>query len=174
MPPPRTIDNLGLDVSTRYAEDQKYLDAKMIKESKAIPSQTEIDVTIPAFSSEFDLLFETSKRNLPWADFIPPDKYNEQKKRLFTFQIVPSLGSQDKKESQAQKILSRLQEPVQYNKEKDERQQKDSRKKRWEEAREQQEQEKEKKILSNLFHCILLLDRDLIDINSRRTQYQKG
>ena len=61
--PPRTIDNLGLDVSTRYAEDQKRLDQQFIKESKAVSAQTQIDVTSPSYGSEFDLLFEITKRN---------------------------------------------------------------------------------------------------------------
>jgi hypothetical protein len=176
MPPPRTIDNLGLDVSTRYAEDQQKLDQKLIKESKAIPSQTEIDVTSPAFASEFDLLFDTAKRNLPWAEFSVPEKYNEQKKRLFTFQLIPSLGTQDKKEGQAQKILAKFQGTTQHREkeEKEEKDQKGSKKRKWEEEKEKHEEDKEKKILMNLLNCILTLDKTMMDINSRRTQYQKG
>ncbi len=34
---PRTIDNLGIDASTRYAFDQQELDNKILKEARGIP-----------------------------------------------------------------------------------------------------------------------------------------
>jgi hypothetical protein len=105
----RTIDNLGVDVSTRYAQDQKKYDKKLIKEARGIAPQTTIDVTTPSFSSELDTLLDNEKKNQPWADFEIPLRYNEQKKRLFTHQIIPSLGTIEKKETQSQKIISRLQ-----------------------------------------------------------------
>ena len=37
-----------------------------------------------------------------------------------------------------------------------------------------EEEEKEKKALTSLFETVSLLDKFLIDINSRRSQYQKG
>ena len=58
--PSRTIDNLGVDVSTRYAEDQKILDTSLIKEARTIPIQTEIDVTIPFHPSEMDALLSST------------------------------------------------------------------------------------------------------------------
>ena len=165
-----------MDVSTRYAEDQKLLDQKYLKEAKAIPAQTQIDVTFPSYESEFDLLFETSKRNTPWAEFYAPSKYSEQKKRLFTFQTIPALGSEDKKESQAQKILSKIQASAAQRQVREKGEEKDQKqkKKQWEESREAEQEEKEKKILIKLLDCIIKLDKYIMDVNARRTQYQKG
>lgn len=170
----RTIDNLGVDVSTRYAQDQEFLDQKILKEARGIVPQTQIDVTQPAYPSEFDSLFGLSKRNLPWADFVAPVRFNEQKKRLFTHQLIPSLGSFDKKENQSQKILAKAQ--AQLNKKvirKDDERNEDPKKKFNEELLEK-EIDKQKKILIKLLDCIVYLDKNISFINSRRTQYQKG
>jgi len=171
--PPRTIDNLGVEVSTRYAQDQKQLDQKLIKESRGISTQTEIDVTMPSFSSELEALLQLQARTLPWADFYAPDKYNEQKKRLFTFQAVPSLGTEDKKESQAQKILAKI-KALAEKREKEKDKEREGKQRKWEMDREIEEEEKEKDILIALFHLVATLDKYIIDINSRRGQYQKG
>lgn len=169
--PPRTIDNLGVDVSTRYAEDKKNYDEKIIKEARGIPMQAEIDVTIPSFSSEVETLLGARERDIFWADFYAPPKYNEQKKRLFRHQLIPSLGSEDKKETQSKRLM----DVVERAKEKAER---DKEKKKqpqiWEEQKELESEEREKKILLNLLNRLSLLDKYLVDINSRRSQYQKG
>ncbi|HEY2811486.1 MAG TPA: DUF5399 family protein [Rhabdochlamydiaceae bacterium] len=170
--PPRTIDNLGIDASTRYAEDQKIYDKTHIKEAPAISVQTEVEVTTPFFPSELDTLLRFSPLHLSWAAFSAPALYYEQKKRLFTFQSIPSMGSQDKKESQAQKILAQLQ-LVEEKHAVEDKEEKDQKKKREREIV-QQEQEKEKKILTALLQTIILIDKLIIDINSRRGQYQKG
>jgi len=172
--PPRTIDNLGIDVSTRYAQDQKHLDDKLLKDARGISQQTLVDVTIPSYASEFDALFGLSKRNLPWADFQAPNRFNEQKKRLFTHQIIPSLGTAEKKESQAQKIIAKVQSQMAKGQtDKDKEGLKDP-KKKFSEQREEQELTKEKKILIKLLDCIIYLDKDIGSVNSRRMQYQKG
>ena len=163
---PRTIDNLGVEFSNRYADDQQKLDPKMIKESRSVPMRAEIDVTIPSYSSEFELLFETQKRNVFWADFHAPAGFNEQKKRLFTFQIVPAIGSEDKQEMQADRIKARIQRQVDAEHQ--------DKTRPWEEEREEQEEDKEQKALLSLLQKITVLDRYLIDINSRRNQYQRG
>lgn len=172
MTNPRTIDNLGVDVSTRYAEDKEILDETLIKEARAIPAQTEIAVTTPSFPSELESLLPTRATNIAWALFIAPEQYYEQRKRLFTIQLIPSLGSDDKKESQAQKILNKLKSMAE-EKEKEEEQKQDKRK-RYEQERILEEKEREKKILTSLLDTISLFDKLIIDINSRRSQYQKG
>jgi hypothetical protein len=170
--PPRTIDNLGMDASARYAEDQKIYDQALIKEAKGIPVQTEIEVTIPFFPSEMEALLRLTPLQASWASFIAPILYFEQRKRLFTFQSIPSLGSEDKKESQAQKILSKLQLLEEKHK-KEDREEKDQKKRREQELA-FQEEEREKKILTTLLQTIVQIDKLIIDINSRRSQYQKG
>jgi hypothetical protein len=162
----RTIDDLGIETYTRYAQDKSLLDNKIIQESQFIPFGAEMDVTLPSFSSEFDILLETNKKNASWADFFAPPFYFEQKKRLFSFQIIPSLGSDEKKESQLLRIKERAK--------RDEEQQKERPPTSWEEEREDEEKKKEKTILLKLIDRVNALERDLIDINSRRNQYQKG
>ncbi len=171
--PPRTIDNLGVDVSTRYAEDQQWLDEKIIKESRSIPSQTEINVSLPSFSSEVDTLLHSESTQHVWANFFAPDRYFEQRGRLFTFLMIPSLGSEEKKEAQTQKILAKLKSIVEKRKADKEKEKKQKRE-TWIEDKEAEEEEKEKKALTSLLETISLLDKFLIDINSRRSQYQKG
>lgn len=166
----KTVDNLGSEVSTRYAEDKKFYDEKLVKDARAVSGQTEIDVTTAAFPTEFDQLFETSKRNISWADFFAPPKFHEQKKRLFTSQVIPSLGSDDKKEMQA----ARIKELVAQTRQKKEQGEKDKRQIPWEEQKELEEEEREKSTLLNLFNLVIATERDFIDINSRRRQYQKG
>jgi len=178
---PRTIDNLGVDISTRYAQDQQKLDAKIIKESRLIPRQIEIDVTSPYVPSEFEEQFLATKRNVTWADFFAPPKFSEQKKRLFSYQIIPSLGSDDKQEAQAERINARIRPLKDQEKEKkdqqrqkqDERDQKEE-KMKWEEELEAKEEEKEKKIILHLLEVVHKFNRYLIDINSRRGQYHRG
>lgn len=162
----RTIDDLGIENYSRYAQDRAALDEKIIPESRFVPYQAEVDVTIPSYGSEFDQLLETNLRNQTWADFIAPALFHEQKKRLFRFQIIPSLGSEEKKESQLQRVKERAAQD-------EERKQKHP-PKSWEEERDYDEEKKEKEILLKLLKKVGELEKDLIDINSRRHQYQKG
>lgn len=172
--PPRTIDNLGVDASARYAADVKELETQILKESRIIPRQAEVDVSEPSFTSEFDLLFDSAKRNTPWAKFSMPENYTEQRKRLFTYQIIPSLGPQEKTESQEKKILAQLKEKAdRQNKDRDKESKKEDRSS-WEEDVEKQEQEKEQKVLVQLLKNLLILDKCMTDISARRMQYQKG
>jgi hypothetical protein len=172
--PIRTIDNLGVDSSSRYAEDRKKYDATQASEARLIPQKTEIDVTIPSYPSEWEKLFESGKRNLFWADFYPPTGYNEQSKRLFTHRIIPSFGLEEKQEAQTLKINTLVGELEK----RDQQESKEEKKKRfvyaWEEERERKEKEREKKALLGLLSCIGSLDKTLIDINAKRNQYQKG
>lgn len=167
--PPRTIDNLGIEASTRYAEDLKELDQKLLIEARGIREQTEIDITHPFFLTELEILLEPQKQQT-WATFIPPVGYFEQKKRFFVFQLISSLGSEEKHEKQVQKIISQLKTL--------------SRKKRNNQQGDQQGEsdndpekdyhEKEKKTLVSVLQTIMYLDKEIQEINARRGQYHKG
>jgi hypothetical protein len=145
MPEPRTIDNLGIEVSTRYAEDKRVLDETLVKEARAVSAQTEITVMAPSFPSEVEALLRIERTHLPWANFFPPEHYFEQRKPLFSFQLVPSMGTEDKKESQTQKILSKT-----------------------------GVEDRSKKILTSLLNTIGTFDKLIIEINAKRGQYHKG
>lgn len=166
----KTIDNLGPEVSTRYAEDKRLYDSSLVKEARVVPLQTEIDVTLPSYPSEFDQLFETAKRNIFWAGFFAPPKFNEQKKRLFTHQAIPSLGSPDKKEA----LAVRISEIVAKAQQKREQALKENRPLAWQDERELEEEEKEKRALLSLITQVGTIERTFLDINSRRSQYHKG
>jgi hypothetical protein len=168
--PPRTIDNLGVEVSTRYAEDKRTLDEALIKEAHAIPVQIEIEVTTPFFPSEIESLLHFQPTGSTWASFFPPAHYFEQRKRLFTYQLIPSMGSEDKKESQALKILAKLRSMTEERIKKEEKYQRG----RYEEELALEEEKKEEKILISLLDTIALFDKLIIEINSRRSQYQRG
>lgn len=165
--PPRTIDNLGIEVSTRYAEDLRELDQQLLIEARGIQEQTEIEITHPFFLTKLEILLEPQKQQ-PWATFTPPKGYFEQKKRFFMFQLIPSLGSEEKHETQTQKILSLKI----FSRKKKEGQQQE------EEADscdpEKENYEKEKKALLSVLQTIMHLDKEIQEINARRGQYHKG
>jgi hypothetical protein len=147
----RTIDNLGVEISTRYATDREVYDESLIKEARLIPSQTLVTTTLPLYSSEFDMLFELGKRRALWAAFRPPPNYNTSRRRLFAEQLIPDLGSPDFQDAKLERL------------EAFEKEEKDG-----------EEVKKEKEVLTKLLQNLHLFDQLLIDINSRRSQYQKG
>lgn len=165
----RTIDNYGIEISNRYAEDQALLDEKLIKESRQMPFQIGIETTQPSFSPEFALLFELQLRGARIALFQAPFGYHSQRRGLFTQQLIPVLGSLEKKEAQKNRVRNvppKTEEPAPQPTS--------------EEPVEIPEPlftdtvQREKRILLKLLSEIEKYDQVLIDINSRRTQYHKG
>lgn len=174
----RTIDNLGIEISNRYAEDQSTLDEKLIKESRQMPFAIGIDSTSPSFSQEFTLLFGLELRGARIALFQAPLGYFAQRRRLFTRQLMPILGSEEKIEAQELRIKG-----IAAGEDEDEEESKQPGQEQGE-AKEEAPQtpipifadtvKREKRILLNLLSLIHKYDQDLIDINSRRSQYHKG
>ncbi|MGD2169821.1 MAG: DUF5399 family protein [Chlamydiota bacterium] len=156
---PRTIDNLGTDASNRYAVDQKLVDKELLQGSRQVGGLSEVSVTTPYIPSGFDEQFNTFQKNLPWARFAPPPKYLSHRKRIFTFQLVPSLGSTEKHEQELQKL----------SKDKEEKH-----KEHQFEGFEKDEEEKERKKVIKLLKMLGLYDQYLSLINARRGQYHKG
>jgi len=152
----RTIDNLGVDTSNRYAEDREVYDDTLIKEARLIPSQTRVTTTTPSYGSEFDLLFELDQKGALWAAFMPPPKYSISKRPLFGWQLIPDLGSPDLQEAKLDKLETLCAEEKEKS------------------PQESEEIDKEKNILTKLLSNLHIFDQLLIDINSRRSQYQKG
>lgn len=172
MAEPRTIDNLGVETSVRWATDQEFLDSSLVKESPLVAKQTTVDVYTPFFKSEFDLIFETKKRHQQWAAFFAPPGYTTQKMRLFLHQVIPSLGTEDFQQAQMQKIRDRRE----GNKKKraDKKAAGEASEYAWEDEREEEEEGKESKTLLHLMEYIMELDELLNAINARRSQYSKG
>ncbi len=102
--PPRTIDNYGLEASQRYADDQKIYDDSLVKDAGRIPSRTRIEVTQPTFPLELDALLGIQLREHTIALFSAPKDFFVQRRPLFTSQICPSLGSDEKTEATMEKL----------------------------------------------------------------------
>ena len=162
---PRTIDNLGMDTSVRYAKDKESIDIRMVEDSKIIPQRLEISVTKPYVQSEFDKLFSLD-RTVHWALFSAPPEYEAHTRLLFSYQLIPSLGTYEKQEADSDK-LSELEDALNKSRKKKGRQNDKN-------DKEEQEEEQERKTLMALLKCIEKLDRTLVFINSRRNQYQRG
>lgn len=159
---PRTIDNMGIETSSRYARDKAQLDSKIIEDSRFIPLKTEVSVVKPYLPTEFEEYLMADELTL-WASFEPPPEYFAHSKPLFSYQLIPSLGGYEKQESDTEK-LEALEDTInkQFKEGKQDQQQ------------EGQEEEKERKTVLGLLKTIGKLDRSLILINACRSQYQRG
>lgn len=146
---PRTIDNLGVEASKRYAQDQKLVDKDLLS-SKNLPPRTDITTMRPYVGNEYVTLFE-SGRTVSWAHFAMPPQFMTSARRLFTYLLVPSLGSIEKLQADADKLES-LKDALS----------------------EDPEGEKKRKALWELYQLLLSLNRMLGTMNARRNQYQKG
>lgn len=154
----RTIDNLGLDISNQYAEGREAYDESLVKESKAITSQARVDVTTPFLPSESDSLFGLSERGAVWPAISPPPSYNSSRRRLFAEQVIPSLGTPDAQETQMERLEAFGNSEID----------------RHPNPADALEIGREQKTLLTLLGKIHDCDQDLIEINARRVQYQKG
>lgn len=158
---PRTIDNLGIDASIRYAKDKELFEAKYIEESQIVSKRSEIPVSKPYIPSEFDQIFSIGP-SLIWASFSPPPEYFSFAKPLFSFQLIPSLGTYEKQEDTDR--LQALEDALQRERDSNPDQS----------DKERQEEEREKKLIASLIECISRIDKSLSIINARRNQYQRG
>ena len=142
-----TVDNLGVEASTRYAQDQEVYDKSLITDAR-VSTQTQIDVTAPSQVSEIDQLLNTVPTVTPWSTFTAPPNFYTQNRGLFTYQVCPSMGTEDKQEA----LVARLEANPAPSPE--------------EEAR--------KSKLLQLFQATSPLDKDLDRANSERNRYHKG
>lgn len=161
----KTIDNLGIETSVRYALDQETYDKSMLSDSRSVSTQVSVEVNSPTYSPYLES-FLGSSRQASWAAFYPPKRYNKQKKRLFSSSLIPSLGGEEFVDTQIQRVKHK------HEHEKEKRS--DAAELDWEEDKEQQEQDHESESLIELFEEIQALDKQLNQINARRTQFQKG
>lgn len=148
----KTVSNLPVDVSIRWAEDQKLLEETKpyITEATGISQHAQKDVSMPMIFSAIDALVGAVRIHPTWANFYMPAGYSEQKRRLFTFQIAPFIGTDEQQDMQIQRIESTSEEG------------------------EEDERKREKAVLLKLLKLMHNLNRDLIDVMTRCRQYQKG
>lgn len=150
---PKTVSNLPLDVSIRWAEDQKILEQSrpIIQESRVIPQHVQTEVILPKTQSQIDLLLNLSSLHPTWALFQMPQGFAQQRRRIFSSQLTSCLGSDEQQDALIARIESAGGDDEDHS--------------AWEE---------EKKRLLQLLKLMNSLNKDLIDIISRCTQYQKG
>ncbi len=167
--PTKTIDNLGLGAYTRFEEDKMFFEEKFLSDSKEIAYQLATDVFEPIIGDAYKDLFDLESRGAPWGLMTPPPKYNQQKKRLFTYQLGPKLGPEEALETQMERIEWQ---------EKKEKEDQEGRRKgaapTWEEEKELEEISKEGKKLIELLQDINILNKIIQDITSERYRYNKG
>ena len=144
MVEPRTIDNLGVEASVRFARDSSTLDPSLLKESSFVSAQSGADIQTPFFQSELDTVFQVGERNAPDGVWEAPPQGASPPSRLFSYTLIPSLGSQDRIET--------MREHVEMFSGKEE----------------------EAHALRDLLTEIDRLTRDSVTIANKRNQYSKG
>lgn len=173
----RTIDNLGLPASIRYAKDKEQLDTRLLDESRLIPQKTETSVARPYLVSEFEQQYSLTPKHL-FALFQPPPHYFEQGRMLFGHHIVPSLGSDEKRETDIERLTHWTETSTGQKRKSSTRakSKKEGKKSRTIQEQEDEDEEEEREChrLLSLLQCITQLDKDLLLINARRNQYQRG
>jgi hypothetical protein len=160
---PRTVDNLGIEASIRYAKDKELFEAKFIEEANLVPQKTETAATLPYVPLEFDPLF-SSARQAQWALFTPPPGYASYAAGLFSHQVIPSLGDYEKQEANTDKVNA-LEDAVRKHKQSQGKGAEDE---------ESEEEETERQVVIALLECVTQLDKNLRLVNARRNQYQRG
>lgn len=155
---PRTIDNLGVETSSRYARDQARLDKTLLEEARLIPQKAEVSVLKPYLPTDFEHYLLPNKQVL-WAAFEPPPEYLVHSKSLFSYQMIPSLGEYEEEDlDKVEALEDAIHKDFQNSRD----------------HQEEREEEKERQTILTLLKTIERLDRSLSLINSRRNQYQRG
>jgi hypothetical protein len=161
-----TIDNFDIKIHERYAQDQIALDKTFIVEPSLISQHFEITGTSSIYASKWEELFELGIRNIPWAAFTPPPRYQKQAKRFFSYRILPTIFVDDE--------------------EQDEEEQESEEKKRGREILKKAHAakkgasedpflfERDKTTIINLLQSVLHLNKLLTQVYARKLQYQKG
>ncbi len=153
MVEPKTVSNLPLDVSIRWAKDQELLTQTqpITQDADSISKHAVSDVNLPTSQSQVEVLLGLYTRNPTWAAFQMPKGFVTQRRRLFTSQLVGFLGSDEQQDS----LITRIEGASGEEQDKD----------AW---------DQEKGMLLHVLKLMSMLNKDLIDIVSRCKQYQKG
>jgi len=155
MSDPKTISDLPVDVSIRWANDQKLLQEThpIIADSKSIAQFTQKDVSSPASQSQLDLLLNVDNTSPTWALFSAPPGFFDQRRLLFTSRVLPLFESEELIDNKIQRITSALGKT---------------------ELEESPRGVQEKESLINMLKQLIAINKNLLFIMSRRNQYQKG
>ena len=158
--PPKTVDNVGLNVSTDWALRQAELDKGkgFAEEGKKVQGQAQIDVVQPSYLPEWEALLGNPERYQPISGFASPPDYNVQRRGLFTMQLCPRLGVEAKLEEQVQRIEQTAPAAAVGGAL----------------TPEQKTEQKEKTAITDLLNLNIQYGKYSADFYGRRDQYQRG
>ncbi len=157
---PFTIAEMPGDFYSRFEIDQQIIDREISESGRYMPPKTSLDVNLPIYPPELKGLLDLGREKVTWAEFSTPQDYFAMKSNLFTHLIIPSLP-EDKKEVQLERIEKATMRDATFEYD-------------WERKQEIEGEANEKEALTSLFTLLSQLDRDLIEINNKRSQYHKG
>ncbi len=160
----KTIDNLGVEISSRYATAAEDQEASIVKDAGVVSPKTRIDVSRAVYTSAFDTLLGTRQRATQWARIASPKGFANASLRIFTHHLLPDIRTDEFGLLESERIRA-----IQDDEEKKRPKEYD-----WEEQIEKDEQGKECQVLLTFFDSLQEKDKNLIEINGRRRQYQKG
>jgi hypothetical protein len=150
-----TIDQLPITANVRWAEDQRDLDISFVTEPAMIAPHPEIVGLSIIYPSKFDILFDLQKRNIAWASFEPPKRFHLFRKRHFSRRLFASFDWDEEEEDsipgeRLQQVMERLSylPPSLF--------------------------EKDKTTLISLLQSLRWINTLVIQIQSRKLQYQRG
>lgn len=158
----KTIDNLGVEISTRYAQSSEEHETSLVKDASRLSPKTSISISRAGYLSAYDELLGTRQRAQQWARFAHPKGFDSSIMRIFTHHLLPGIRSDEFGALESDRIR-RMREDKKKDKEYN-----------WEERIEEDEEQKESETLLQFFDSLSEKDKSLIEINGRRRQYQKG
>lgn len=100
---PRTIDDLGIDASKQYAKNQQTIDRRLIEESKYRGQFEPGAVLTPYIPAEYIEGFTIGSVAI-WAGFTTPQDYDARSSRLYSYQMIPSLGGSEEMQATFDKL----------------------------------------------------------------------
>ena len=174
----KTIDNLGPEAYHLYERGRKEFEEQYVTESKHVAHQLQADIFEPILVSDHQLLFDLTPKGNTWAAMHTPEEYNDQRKRLFTYQLAPKLGPEEYLEMQ----IERIEDSLEYEQKKHDAPPEptyDKKKKKerlfsWQGSGDIKTTAKEAQSLIELLKQINILNKIMIEINSERYRYSKG
>lgn len=107
--PSKTIDDLGIDVSKRYATSDQSNDSTYIKEASHVTTQAKRDRNVPTYSPELVQVLHTDEKNRPFADTNAPAGFETQTNAAYLHTYLPSVGQNDKIEANIHRLQNFIQ-----------------------------------------------------------------
>ena len=162
-----TIDNYGVNIHERYAQDCATLDTTYTKDANLIPAHFETAAREATITTKWEELFETHLHRHAFATFAPPPRYAMMRNRFFSYAISPEFdwvedADEENEEEQRKEEKKRAEE---YKKKIQAKQSKEMPVALF---------ERDRTALLKMIDSIQLLNGFLREVHARKLQYQKG